>query len=641
MADIATFIQGLAGKGGAKKVDAKVLENFPARQELEDVFAERKGSDKDDAARIAYEKARTLYKPTIDAALHQGGETPGALASKITEAESATAWDDWKAAGAALAEAFDLAKSINASRRKAWADARASAMETISRAMGLTEIGGGAVASGLAAADALAAAGKWHDARARLDGVAKDAAKVAARAPFVRACRRHQDTIKAAFAITHKDLGETFKADWEKALKTAESGAYDSAALEVEELSKRVEKAKNDPALKDARATVDHARKENVAAMAAELKKGSVDVKALRSLVVKEIGGGSEPSLAAQATALGDDAGAKAREPLADEASAEKLFMAADWFKLKEMLHEGKLTNDRMWDCWRYRQQFVTKLIDGLRKKYPTLIAKTSGSTDLESDIDITFASSEPGDDVKAASQFNALVAKKFGKPPGRVFDVNIYPRDYNAISESINPDYAVDPIVDKDIDQPQGAMQKLSRVDQDVATLLKQRRFLDDASFQALMDGVVAGAPDTATKKQITKQFEEGEDIYLLTAFEKVDRIKAKLTPDDLAKCPLLQEFEALRGKGGKGDVGVGRAGAAAAAQGARPARGRAAREGDGRHRRDVPGEDGAAAQGPVAHRAARRRRGGSPGSTTMATATRRTRARTTRRGARPRPSA
>src|SRR5688572_18972702 len=183
MADIATFVQGLAGKAAAKKPDAKVLQGFPGKGAVEGVLAARKGSDKDDAARIAYEKARTLYKATIDAALHQGGETPGALASKVTQAESATSWDDWKAAGAALAEAFDLAKSINASRKKAWADARAKAMETVSQAMGLTEIGGGAVASGLAAADALAAAGKWHDARVRLDGVAKDAAKVAARAP--------------------------------------------------------------------------------------------------------------------------------------------------------------------------------------------------------------------------------------------------------------------------------------------------------------------------------------------------------------------------------------------------------------------------------------------------------------------------
>ena len=557
MADITTFIQGLAGKAPTReKVDPKALEKFGAMDAIQGMLAERKGTDKDDAARIAYEKMRKLYMPTIDAALHQGRETPGALASKVTEAESSTSWDDWKVAGVFLAEAFDIAKSINASRRKAYASARATAMDTISNAMGLTEIGGGAVASSLSAADAFAAAGHWHEAHTRLDEAKADAAKVNERAPFVRACRRHEATIKAAFAITHEDLGKTFKAEWEQALKTAGSGAYQSAALEVEGLSKRVDKAKNNPELKQKREAVAQARTENVAAMNKAVESGEVDVAALRKLVIKEIGGKDEPpSLAAQANAVGDDPGAKSREPIGDETSTEKLFMLSDWFALKDMLHKKKLTPERMWDCWRYRQQYVTRQIDELRTTFPTLIAKTSGSTDLESDIDITSASSELGDDVKAASEFNKAIKTKFGKPPGRVFDVNIYPRDYNAIEESINPDYNVNPIADQDIDQPAGAMQKLSRVDQDVATLLKQRRFLDDKAFQDLMESVIAGAPDAATKKQIRKQFEEGEDIYLMTAFEKVDRIKGKLLAGGkpLPPLPLMNEFDGLREKGGQ----------------------------------------------------------------------------------------
>ena len=124
---------------------------------------------------------------------------------------------------------------------------------------------------------------------------------------------------------------------------------------------------------------------------------------------------------------------------------------------------------------------------------------------------------------MRAASQFNAIVKAKFGKPPGRVFDVNIYPRDYNAINESINPDYAVDPIADKDIDQPTGAMQKLSRVDQDVATLLKQRRFLDDASFQALMNSVVDSA--TAQHGEADHQAVRGRRGHLPADDDREDR--------------------------------------------------------------------------------------------------------------------
>ena len=583
------FVRELAGKGKAKK-EPKGLKDLDAdgKAAIEGVIAGRKGADegerswtkaettvkgvtkerpvlaeskdgsKDDTARIAYEKARKLYMPTINAALSGSLASAGDVARMLTAAEADSSWEDWKEAGRQIALAFDMAKSVNAARKTEYenATARRLAWGAISGAMGLTEIGGGAVASGLATADGLAVAGKWDDAKARLEEVKADAEKVNARAPFVRACRRHQDTIKAAFAITHKDLGKTFKADWEKALASAQSGAYDFAGNEVELLAKRVDKAKNDPELKKAREGVANARAENVEAMKSAMAADNVDVTALRSLVAKEIGGTKDaPSLAAQANALGDDPGAKTREPRVDETSAEALFKKSDWFAMKDMLHKGTITSDQMWDCWRYRQQFVTRLIDTLRKKYPTLISKTSGSTDLESDIDITFASTAPGDDVKAASQFNALVKAKFGKPPGRVFDVNIYPRDYNAINESINPDYNVNPIPDKDIDQPSGAMQKLSRVDQDVATLLKQRRFLDDKAFKELMDSVVSAASDPETKKQIQKQFEEGEDIFLLTAFEKVDKIKAKLQAGKKPLPPLMTQFDALRNKGDKGD--------------------------------------------------------------------------------------
>jgi hypothetical protein len=445
-----------------------------------------------------------------------------------------------------------------AAAEEAYDKALMAAVETISSAIDLTEIGGGAVASAMAATEKLAAAGKWRQAQAALEKVRLDAVKVNARAPFVRTCRQHEKVIKAGFAIAQDGLGKAFKEDWEKALKVAEGGDYDRARDAVENLAGRVDAIKNRPDLKAAREQVVEARAENVDAMKAALKATKVDVKALRALVAREIGADGELSLANLAAQLGDDPGAKAREPVGDEPGAEKLFMENDWFGLKDKLHEGTISTDQMWDCWRYREQFVTRLIDLLRRDFPTLIAKTSGSTDLESDIDITFASSAPGDDVRAASQFNAIVKAKFGKPPGRVFDVNIYPRDYNAINESINPDYAVHPIADKDIDQPTGAMQRMSRVDQDVATLLKQRRFLDDESFQALMKSVVDSATSGSAARQITKQFEEGEEIFLMTTIEKIDRIKGKLESArrSLESLPLLGEFEGLRRDADKGDA-------------------------------------------------------------------------------------
>ncbi len=561
MADITVFIRGLAGKKQAPRdVKPDALAKFGATTALEAVIAERQGGadgkDKDEAARKAYDKMFSASRPVIDAALGLGMEPAahrGKLASKLTEAQSCGAWDDWKAAGDALAEAGTMAREILDARAVAFQTACDQAMSSIGNAVGLTEIGGGMVAANLLAAKALAATGKYVEAHARLEKTKSDADRVNERAPFVRARRRHGPTIKAAFGIAHDGLGQRFKAAWEQAEKTAASGAYDSAAAEVEALATAIDRAKNSAVLMEKRDAVQKARAGNIAAMQQALEAGTVDVAALRLLVVNEIGGKEAPlSFASQATAVGDDLAAKTREPIGDEVSAEKRFMESDWFALKEMLHAKQIEPEAMWDCWRYRQQYVTRLIDQIRKQFPTLIAKTSGSADLESDIDITFASGEPGDDVKAAMAFNKAVKGKFGKPPGRVFDVNIYPRDYNAIEESINTDYNLDPLADADIDQPEGAMHKLSSVDQDVATLVKQRRFLDAKAFADLMESVLDGAPDPATKKQIRKQFEEGEAIFLTTALEKVRLIEKKLTASGTPLPAELAQLNALSRKSG-----------------------------------------------------------------------------------------
>ena len=435
----------------------------------------------------------------------------------------------------------------------------------------LSQIGGGAVISSAMRAVGLAMTANLSAAQTQLSAARTDAEKVLARAPFVRACREHEATIKAAFSIAHLDLGKSYKTAWEQVLVRASARHYVEAAEGVVALSESIVSDKAGDVLTTKRNQVRESRAMNVEAINAAMESAKPDIGALRKLVTNEIGSkGGPASFAVQAAEVGDDPGAKSREPIRDAASAEALFKTYDWFALKDMLHAQTIRPDEMWDCWRYRQKYVTETIDALRKQFPTLIAKNSGSTDLESDIDITFASSAPGDDVKAAAKFNKIVKDKFGKPPGRVFDVNIYPRDYNAIQESINSDYNPEPLLDRNIDQPMEKMLMLSRVDQDVATLLKQRRFLDATEFSALMESVIANATATATatdpdpdpdldpaiecatKERIRKQFEEGEDIFLMTAFEKVDRIKATLTLRAKKPTALMTQFDALRGKGG-----------------------------------------------------------------------------------------
>ena len=502
------------------------------------------------AMAVSYQDMRTRFDPAFEIALAQDRIASGPLAGKIAQIDSSAASKDWTAAHAFVSEAFRLAMEINILCREGFLNAYATASSLTLTAVNLTEIGGGAVGTSLAASKSLADRGLWQAAHAQLAATVADADKVNARAPFVLARRLHEATIKASFSIAHEGLGEGVKRDWARALDTFKSNNFEAAARMVNELAQRIDKAKNSAEFIVKRTAVVTDRSENQAAMKAAVEASVVDVAALRVLVIKEIGSGG---LAAQANAVGEDPGANSRKPIGSASSAEALFLLYDWFALKDKKNrkEGdveKITTDQLWDCWRYRQKYVTQLIDDLRRKFPTLIAKTSGSTDLESDIDITFASSDPGDDVKAAIEFNTVVIAKFGKPSGRVFDVNIYPRDYNAIEESINPDYNLTPIIDRPIDQPTKAMQQLSSLDQDVATLLKQRRFLDAEEFAALMESVIAGAPDPTTKVQIRKQFEEGEDIYLLTALEKVDSIKATLSRYSMPLPKLMAQFDKLR---------------------------------------------------------------------------------------------
>ena len=297
-----------------------------------------------------------------------------------------------------------------------------------------------------------------------------------------------------------------------------------------------------------------------------------------------------EAKYAKDAEALGIDPNEPSRREntAVEEAAAEDLFMHYDWFQLKKKLHDPADTDvdvDVMWKLWRYRKKYVNKLIDELRASsspeglpldplptppFPTLIAKASGSNDMESDIDITFAGKNK-DDVNAAVVFNAIVFSKFGKPPGRVFDVNIYPRDYNAIRESFNPDFNLEALKDVDISHPtkDSALGKMSNEDQDVATLLKQCRFLDQMSYWAMADEIADEIADREVgpilgneqnlqeimearrkaKAKAMQSYEEGYAIFLLTAVEKINEIlKNQTIANQLDQDPDPNDDETLQ---------------------------------------------------------------------------------------------
>jgi hypothetical protein len=263
--------------------------------------------------------------------------------------------------------------------------------------------------------------------------------------------------------------------------------------------------------------------------------------------------------------------------------NCEKMYKELDWFELKRRLNlpekpdvapenRENLTPGEMKQLWDWRSVEVNKLIDGLRSKYPTLIAKACGSNDLESDIDITFAApggEHFGDDILAAKEFNEKVIARFGKPAGRAFDVNIYARDYRAIKESRNQEYNAEAIGDVDVDQPAtppvGGMdfRTASAEDQDVAALMKQRRFMSANQWQDYSSGILTTLETEIKKKnpaanlkedkeyqQVAKQLDEAEDVYLLSLRKILVGIQKTVTkryPERVRSDPNFQKLDLL----------------------------------------------------------------------------------------------
>lgn len=236
-------------------------------------------------------------------------------------------------------------------------------------------------------------------------------------------------------------------------------------------------------------------------------------------------------------------------------------FAKYTWFEFKDLRKSGKavdlpglerqraVTDEVMWKLYQFRRHVVDGLIEQLHREFPDagLMFKSSGSEDIESDLDITVASNPPGDDVKAMRRFNAAIKSRFGRPPGRVFDTNLYARDYRAIEDNMTRGREGAPPQDRNIDEPMGPMAKMSGIDQDVATLMKQRRFLDEATFTAMWTDLRDSVTSKEDKQRIQQRFEEAEAVYLLTAQEKVEAIRTRIEAKRLA---LLERSSSGKGK-------------------------------------------------------------------------------------------
>jgi hypothetical protein len=421
----------------------------------------------------------------------------------------------------------------------------------IGSAMALRDIGGTEAARKLAAARKAAAEEDWAAAIQALQAAHQTATLVLQREPWVELYTQNLPRIDAACGVRaetdQRILGSTpetgsFGSVVETAWKEANALAKDKHYTEATALGEKVltfisTKLETDSTLLIARVELAEAKK-TLSDEMRELMNGSLNKVALGQLKAKAI---AELQRTKAEREVGVDPAIDMNTLLDPETDAptiltcEQMFKKYDWFEIKDMLHneqDGTVDVTMMTNLWKFRQGYVTKLIDTVRKGCKELIAKASGSTDLESDIDITFSTPASGEDVEAARLFNQTVMTDFGKPAGRTFDVNIYIREYGAgVKESFNEFHSLDPIKDANLDfsSQDGDWNKLTQMDQDAATLLKQRRFLSQEAYHALKNDVI-GALRSPAREQALRQYEEAENGYLLTLKEKLIGLTKKL---------------------------------------------------------------------------------------------------------------
>jgi len=202
----------------------------------------------------------------------------------------------------------------------------------------------------------------------------------------------------------------------------------------------------------------------------------------------------------------------------------------ANWNTMHETLGDSELRKKARKRFFDFRKFYVDGLIGKLRKKYPTLLAKSVGSTDLTSDYDRAISTPGSGGDVEAMNAFNDQVDKDFGHQPGTVFDTNLYAKDYIAVEENIDKGVQAkvksgEQTSDTPIAQPE-KLEKSGKVDQDVASLVKIRRYMGQIEYDVYVEQIVDGIEDSTEKAAVLEQYEEADAIYQRGVQQLLERL-------------------------------------------------------------------------------------------------------------------
>ncbi len=204
------------------------------------------------------------------------------------------------------------------------------------------------------------------------------------------------------------------------------------------------------------------------------------------------------------------------------------------WDKVKEHYRsllkagrgdEAKAFMARMW--W-FRRMTVDGEMTRLQEKYD-FIWGSVGSDNPESDYDLTVRThpAKPTDDVKWDYQIvqlanTALTAPFGGKPPGIVFDTNLY-AEAAAKPQALSDDQKRSPAI-----QAMGAMKEQG---QDVGALMKLRRFMEWDEYEDYKAAMLNGMADAADRVLVQRQFDEADSLFLIARAEQL-REAAKLLP-------------------------------------------------------------------------------------------------------------
>lgn len=199
------------------------------------------------------------------------------------------------------------------------------------------------------------------------------------------------------------------------------------------------------------------------------------------------------------------------------------------WDKIKAQFGNDTPT---MWQFFDFRQWYVDGLINVLRDTYPGLIAKSVGSQDLTSDYDITISTPDSGNDVEAIKWFNTRVRTEFGVEPGTLFDTNLYAKDYLKVQENIDDSAKAEQNPDTDLAQPGGGFGGMGHLSQDVAALVKQRRYMKQVEWDSYVESVVQSIADPQQQYLIRHQYEEADSVYQMFAYELLGEVEKEVNP-------------------------------------------------------------------------------------------------------------